>query len=84
MKLLKFSLPECKPCTILSKQMEDLDLSSYEVKEVDMHENDETKALLEKYGIRSVPTIIVADEDGNEIKRIRDIIQLKQFLADNV
>ena len=36
-----------------------------------------------KYGIKSVPTIIVADEDGNEIKRIRDIIQLKQFLADN-
>ena len=82
MKLLKFSLPTCKPCIVLSKQMEDLDLSNYEVQEINLHENDETKALGEKYGIKSVPTIVAVDEEGNEIKRIRNIVQLKDFLKE--
>ena len=80
MKLIKFSLPTCKPCIVLSKQMEDLDLSSYKVQEINLHENDETRALGDKYGIKSVPTIVVADDEGNEIKRIRNIVQLKDFL----
>ena len=80
MKLIKFSLPTCKPCIVLSKQMEDLDFSNYEVQEINLHENDETKVLGEKYGIKSVPTIVVVDDEGNEIKRIRNIVQLKQFL----
>ena len=82
MKLIKFSLPTCKPCIVLSKQMEDLDLSNYEVQEINLHENDETKALGEKYGIKSVPTIVAVDEEGNEIKRIRNIVQLKDFLKE--
>lgn len=80
MKLIKFSLPTCKPCIVLSKQMEDLDFSNYEVQEINLHESDETKALGEKYGIKSVPTLVVVDEEGNEIKRIRNIVQLKEFL----
>lgn len=80
MKLLKFSLPTCRPCIALSKQMEDYDLSNYEVQEINLHENDETRALGDKYGIKSVPTIVVADDEGNEIKRIRNIVQLKDFL----
>ena len=60
--------------------MEDLDLSSYKVQEINLHENDETRALGDKYGIKSVPTIVVADDEGNEIKRIRNIVQLKDFL----
>lgn len=82
MKLIKFSLPTCKPCIVLSKQMEDLDLSNYEVQEINLHENYETKALGEEYGIKSVPTIVVVDEEGNEIKRIRNIVQLKDFLKE--
>ena len=80
MKLLKFSLPTCRPCIALSKQMEDYDLSNYEVQEINLHENDETRALGDKYGIKSVPTIVVADVERNEIKRIRNIVQLKDFL----
>ena len=80
MKLLKFSLPTCRPCIALSKQMEDYDLSNYEVQEINLHENDETRALGDKYGIKSVPSIVVADDERNEIKRIRNIVQLKDFL----
>lgn len=77
MKILKFSLPTCKPCVTLSEQMKELDLSKFEIQEVNLKEN---KELGNKYNIRSVPTLVVLDEQDNEIERIRNIVQLKFFL----
>lgn len=78
MKILKFSLPTCKPCIVLSEQMKELDLSNFEIQEINLEDN---KDLQYKYGIRSVPTLIVLDEQGNEIERVRNIAQLKSFLV---
>ena len=80
MKILKFSLPTCKPCVTLSEQMKELDLSNFEIQEVSLRADKESKELGDKYNIRSVPTLIVLDEQGNEVERIRNIIQLKTFL----
>jgi thioredoxin 1 len=77
MKILKFSLPTCKPCVTLTEQMKELDLSNFEIQEVNLKEY---KELGEKYNIRSVPTLVVLDEQDNEIERIRNIVQLKTFL----
>ena len=80
MKILKFGLPTCRPCVELSKRMETLDLSNYEVEEVTLNKDVYSKQLGNKYNIKSVPTLVVVDSDGNEIKRIRNIVQLKDFL----
>ena len=80
MKILKFSLPTCRPCIVLSEQMKSLDLANYEVVDINLKENLETIALGEKYSIKSVPTLVLIDEEGNELKRVRNIIQLKELL----
>lgn len=81
MKLIKFSLPTCRPCVTLSEQMKELDLSNFEVQEVSLHSGKESLELGRKYGIKSVPTIVVVDDGGEEIKRIRNIVELKHFIG---
>ena len=80
MKILKFSLPTCRPCVTLSEQMEELDLSNFEIQEVSLRANKVNKELGDKYNIRSVPTLVVLDKQENEIARIRNIVQFKDFL----
>lgn len=81
MKLIKFSLPTCRPCVTLSEQMKDLDLSNFEIQEVSLHSGKESLELGRKYGIKSVPTIVVVNDDGEEVKRIRNIVELKHFIG---
>lgn len=40
----------------------------YELKFVDM-DTEEGVDIAEKFGVRSLPTLVVVDENGNEIKR---------------
>jgi thioredoxin-like negative regulator of GroEL len=81
MKLLKFSLPNCVPCKTLSKQMEELDLSSFEVEELNLFDNIEMGA---QYGIRNVPMVVVLNNEGFEIGRIKNIEQVKELLENEL
>ena len=51
----------------LSKQIESLDLSEYNLQEVNVNEQ---RDIADKYNIKSVPVIVVLDVVGNE-KKIR-------------
>jgi len=77
MKILKFSLPICKPCIVFSEQMKKLDLSNFEIQEINLQIERE---LSEKYGIRKVPTLVILDKEDNEVGRIVDIKQLESFI----
>ena len=77
MKILKFSLPTCKPCITLTEQMKKIDLSNFEIQEINLQRE---KHLSVKYGIRKVPTLIILDEQDNEIERVGNITQLESFL----
>lgn len=79
MKILKFSLPTCKPCLILSEQMKELDLTDFEIEDISAEKNQD---LVEKYNIKNVPTLVILDEQDNETERVRNIVQLKTFLKD--
>ena len=79
MKILKFSLPNCVPCKVLSKQMEDLDLSNFEVQEVNLF-NDTVLGF--EYKIKNVPTLVILDGE-KEVERVKNITQLKEFLNYN-
>jgi len=81
MKILKFGLPNCKPCVELSKQMQNLDLTKFEIQEINLKHNVD---LLVKYGVKSVPTLIVLDKNGGEIKRLRNFEQLENYVNPKV
>lgn len=66
MKLLKFSADWCSSCVILSQNLAALTDISVEKIEVDI---DQNPSLAEQYGIRGLPTLIVLDNDGNELSR---------------
>ena len=63
MNILKFFGSWCNPCKALSKNLED---AGIEHKSIDIDENEE---LTEKYNVMSVPTIVILDEDDNEVGR---------------
>ena len=63
MNILKFFGSWCNPCKALSKNLEDAGIKH---KSIDVDENEE---LTEKYNVMSVPTIVVLDEDDNEVGR---------------
>jgi thioredoxin 1 len=66
MELLKFSASWCGPCQQLSKILENIELP-YPLTEIDIDEDTDRAA---SFGIRGVPTMVLLDDDGNEIKRV--------------
>jgi thioredoxin 1 len=77
MRVLKFSASWCNPCKNLQKSLqENEDVLKYKVEDIDIDESlEETK----KYGIRAVPTIVLLDDDNNEIDRSTNIKTAKQL-----
>lgn len=75
MKLIKFYADWCQPCKMLSKVMEEIEFP-YPVESVNI-DNDTESALL--YGIRSVPTLLLIDENGNITKRLNGFMKQKQL-----
>ena len=59
MKILKFSAFWCQPCKALTKTLQSVNLDGFELQEVDIEEN---QVLAAKYGIRTVPTMVMVDD----------------------
>lgn len=80
MKLIKFGASWCMPCKNLESRLNKLDLTidlfSYDVEE----EID----LTEEWKIRNVPTVILVDDNGHEVKRwvgnFEPNVELKAFI----
>jgi thioredoxin 1 len=66
-KVTKFSAAWCGPCRTLKPVFEDVksNFSNVVFEDVDVDENFEAAG---KYGIRSVPTVII-EKDGVEVER---------------
>jgi thiol-disulfide isomerase/thioredoxin len=68
-KLLFFTASYCSACKALKPIVsEEAPEAGYELKFMDM-DTDEGIDMAEKFGVRSLPTLVVVDENGNEIKR---------------
>lgn len=84
MRLLKFYADWCAPCRVLGKKLEGFD--ACELVSVDV-DSDEGESLTEKYSIKNLPTMVLIDEEGNELKRWSGLVdvnkvkeEIKQFV----
>ena len=67
MKILKFSNAICLPCKQLAKIIDGLNDDAKSLFEEYTSENDITKFV--QFNVRSVPTLVVVDDSGNELRR---------------
>jgi len=77
MKLIKFSAQWCSPCSVMTALMKHNNIYD-KFEHVDVDENAE---LVAQYKIRGVPTIILADDDGNVVRSISGNATADQLLA---
>lgn len=66
MKILKFEASWCGPCKSMTKLMEGMQIP-IPVERIDVDENME---LAKTFGIRGVPTLVLVDGNGKEVRRI--------------
>tara|TARA_Y100000385_G_scaffold268816_1_gene306232 strand:- start:191 stop:448 length:258 start_codon:yes stop_codon:yes gene_type:complete len=64
--IIYFSAPWCAPCKQLGPKIDELISGGIRVNKVNC---DYDTSLTQKYNIRNVPTLVLTDMQGNEIKR---------------
>lgn len=82
MKLIRYTAAWCQPCQSLKSNLSQLDLGELEVEVVDVDELG--REGLMKANVKGVPTLILQDDLGNELKRKTGAMtkeQLKLFLG---
>ena len=67
-KLLKFEAAWCGPCHMMSPVLEALGTERVDLP-IEKVNVDEDVELKKKYGVKSIPTIILVDENGEELRR---------------
>ena len=82
MKLLKFFSLTCGPCKIMSNRLKDL--KNCTIEEHDITTNSGS-AVAEKYKIRSIPTLILLNNNDEVVKTFNGIVEIEtiQTLIDN-
>lgn len=79
MKVLKFYAEWCGPCKVVGQNLKNANLP-IRIEDLDVEDNE---GLVLGYRVRSVPTTILIDNEGNEVKRwlgIFNVDELKQLI----
>ncbi len=77
MEVLDFCADECGPYKMMKPRMEEFEEAHPEIK-VTAVNIDEEEELAEKYGVSSIPCIVVL-KDGEEVKREVGVVSLKKL-----
>ena len=77
MELLDFYADWCGPCQMLKPTIEEFEKAHPEIKVTSIN-IDEEEELAEKYGVSSIPCLVVL-KDGEEIKREVGVMPLKKL-----
>jgi thioredoxin 1 len=76
--ILYFSAPWCGPCKVMSPLMEQMNKQGkIKMKKINI---DYDASTTQKYGIRNIPTMVLTDLQGNEIKRQTGAMSEQQIL----
>jgi thioredoxin 1 len=78
MKVLKFYAEWCQPCKMLSQVIKNAgDKINVPIEDVDIDNNIMVSV---DYKVRSVPTMVLLDDDGKEIKRETGMMNEQKLL----
>jgi thioredoxin 1 len=72
-RAVKFSATWCGPCTVVSKQLEGLDIQNVDI-------DQDTEGLTKEANVRAVPTIVFYKDD-KEVARHAGLITKKEYLS---
>tara|TARA_R110001632_G_scaffold230110_1_gene367167 strand:- start:67 stop:327 length:261 start_codon:yes stop_codon:yes gene_type:complete len=75
--IIYFSAPWCGPCKQLGPIMDGLEKYNVKVKKINC---DYDTSTTQQYGIKSIPTLILTDLEGNEIGRKVGVQTQQQIL----
>lgn len=74
MKVIKLSATWCAPCRFYAetfhKVSEKEEFKDIEFKALDIEKDDEAESLVNKFGVRSVPTTLIMGDDGELIYKV--------------
>lgn len=68
MQLLKFQADWCGPCKTLTQVMNGIDHYAIDIDTV------EGMVLAKKMQVKSIPTLVLLDDDGSEIARVTGLV----------
>jgi thioredoxin 1 len=72
-RAVKFSATWCGPCTVVSKQLEGLDIEQIDI-------DEDIDGLAKEANVRAVPTIVFYKDD-KEVARHAGLITRKEYLS---
>ena len=78
-KILLFKLSTCGPCKLLSKFFTQLHINK---EEVTLDKDDNADLMTDKYDIKSVPTVVILDSEGEELGRFVGFKTKEQILGE--
>ena len=78
-KILLFKLSTCGPCKLLSKFFTPLPINK---EEVTLDKDDNADLMTDKYDIKSVPTVVILDSEGEELGRFVGFKTKEQILEE--
>jgi thioredoxin-like negative regulator of GroEL len=67
-KILYFSAQWCGPCKALGPIMDNLKIEGLPINKIDVDSNPTISA---NYSIKSIPTLVLVDNSGRELKRLQ-------------
>lgn len=78
-KILLFKMSTCSPCKLLSKLFTKLNIQK---EEIVLDEDDNADKIVDKYNVKSVPTVIVLNNEGEELGRFVGSRNKEQLLEE--
>lgn len=78
LKIVKFGTPTCGPCKLQETFLDNFVKEGFDV-EIEKVDASEDMDKAEEFGVSTVPTLIVLDENGAEVKRFIGLTQTKQL-----
>lgn len=82
-KIIKCSATWCMPCRVFGKTFEKVaEMEKYngiEFKELDIENDEDAELIVEKFGIRNVPTTLILDEEDNLIYKLIGNVSMNDF-----
>ena len=79
MKILKIGAVWCKECLVMKPIWQEIEAEMPELK-TEYFESDENQELLEKHGVKDIPTFLFLDKDEKEIARLSGLQNKEELI----